>query len=224
MSGAGKWIKKNPLAAAAILGVATGGIGLLATPAAAAGGAAAAGLGESLGAAGALEGFGAAGAAAAGAGGAAPAGLGAASLFGPSAGGMGAGLLATPAMPEVALGSTGAFGQFAPMAMMDNTAPQFAALNARGFNPTAPSWMDKLSAGADKMKPYGDLAKMGMNAMGPQEQPQAPQIAPPQLRGPGQGLSPSPQYGGGGGLYGVDPEEEKRRQYMAYMAQMQGVA
>jgi hypothetical protein len=206
MSGAGKWIKKNPLAAAALLGVATGGIGLLAAPAA---GAAAGGLAAAEGGLLAAE----AGAGAVGAGTAAAVSPVAAEMMGaPMAGSLFAD----------AAGSMGV-GQFAPMGLLSNAAPEYAALNAQGFNPTAPSWMDKLSAGADKMKPYGDLAKMGMNAMG-QEQPQVPQIQPPQLRGPGQALQPSPQYGGGSGLYGMDPEEEKRRQYMAYMAQMQGVA
>jgi hypothetical protein len=214
MSGAGKWVKKNPLAAAAILGVATGGIGLLAAPAA---GAAAGGLAAAEGGLLAAE----AGAGAVGAGTAAAVSPVAAEMMGaPMAGS----LFADAAGPAFVDAAAGGIGAHAPMGLLSNAVPEYAALNPQGFNPTAPSWMDKLSAGADKMKPYGDLAKMGMNAMGPQEQPQAPQIAPPQLRGPGQGLSPSPQYGGGSGLYGVDPEEEKRRAYMAYMAQMQGVA
>lgn len=79
-------------------------------------------------------------------------------------------------------------------------------------------------AGMDKMAPYAKLANMGMG-MVDQPQSQVPQIAPPQLRGPGQPLSPTPMYGGGGGMYGaLDPEEEKRRLMMAYLAQQQGVA
>lgn len=77
--------------------------------------------------------------------------------------------------------------------------------------------------GLDKMAPYAKFANMGMG-MVDQPQPQVPQIAPPQLRGPGQPLSPTPMYGGGGGMYGSPDEEEKRRMMMAYLAQQQGVA
>jgi hypothetical protein len=213
MSGAGKWVKKNPLAAAAILGVATGGIGLLAAPAA---GAAAGGLA-------AAEGLGAAGAAAAG--GAAPLGLGTAAAFG-AAPGVGAGLLAPAAAGTMgssilapAVAAEGLGGGFAALA---GGASPLAAEGAMSVAPMS-AW-DKFGAFANKVQPYAKLAGQAQGLLSPQEQPQAPQIQPPQLRGPGQALQPSPQYGGGSGLYGVDPEEEKRRAYMAYMAQMQGVA
>jgi hypothetical protein len=216
MGGAGKWIKKNPLAAAALLGVASGGIGLLAAPAAGAGAAAA----------------GAAGAATAG--GAAPLGLGTAALFGATPGAA-AGLLAptTTAATLLAPAAVGTMGSsiLAPAVAAEGLGGGFAAL-AGGASPLAAegaasmapmSAWDKFGAFADKVGPYAKMAGQAQGLLSPQEQPQAPQIAPPQLRGPGQGLSPSPQYGGGSGLYGVDPEEEKRRAYMMW-AQQNGVA
>jgi hypothetical protein len=202
MGGAGKWIKKNPLAAVALLGAATGGLGLLAAAPAAAGGAAAAGLGESLAAAGALEGIGAAGAGAAGAGGAAAGGLGTAALFGPEAGTLGSGFMSQAAMPEVMMGSTGAFGQFAPIGLLDNTAPAYAALDAGKFNPSTPGFMDRFSK--------GDLWAMekGMGLLGSNDQQQMPVAQPQGYRGPGQQNAVMSPYD--------DPELKKR---MAMMAQ-----
>jgi hypothetical protein len=108
-----------------------------------------------------------------------------------------------------------------PMGLL-SYGPEYTAMNAQGFTPTAPSWIDKLSAGYDKFQPYIKTAQMAQELTSPQEQPQAPQIQPPQLRGPSASLNPTLMYGSGG-LYGADPEEERRR-LMALLAQQQGVA
>jgi hypothetical protein len=200
MGGVGKFIKKNPIAAIGLLGLATGGLGL-------------AGIGPMAG----LAAGGAAGGAAGAAG--AAEGLGAAGVLGGAAEGGGGALAGFSG-----LGGANA-AAMAPMGLLANAAPEYAALNAQGFNPAMPGMFDKIGAFADKVQPYAKMAGQAQGLMAPQEQPQAPQIQPPQLRGPGQALQPQPMYGGGGGgLYGLDPEEEKRRAYMAYMAQMQGVA
>ena len=245
MGGVGKWVKKNPLATAAILGMATGGFGLLAAAPAAAGGLAAAGAagGAAAGAAGGAAAGGAAAAGAAGgagllaapaaagglaaagaAGGAAPLGLGTASLFG-SGSGLGAGLLSGAApgamgssilAPAAASGGLG--GGFAGLA---GAASPIAAEAAMSVPP--PTVWGRFSAGMDKVEPYMKLYGQAQGMLGPQEQPQAPQIQPPQLRGPSASLNPIQMYGGGGsGLYGMDPEEERRRM-MALWAQQQGV-
>lgn len=167
MSGAGKWVKKNPALAMGLLAVGTGGLGL-------------AGIGP-------LAALGAGEAAAAGA----------------------AGGAAVPLAEGLGAGAAGEMLSAIPATMGDKAATLLGNATYGG--------------GLDKMGQYAKLAGQAQGLLSPQEQP-VPQIAPPQLRGPGAPLNPTPMYGGsGGGLYGVDPEEEKRRMYMAYLAQ-QGVA
>jgi len=205
MGGVGKWVKKHPLETAAILGVATGGFGLLAAPAAA-GGVAATGA----------------------AGGAAPLGLGTASLFGAESG-LGAGLLSGAAPGAMgssilapAAASEGLGGGFAGLAGAASPIAAEAAMSVPAMSVPSPTVWGRFSAGMDKVEPYMKLYGQAQGMLGPQEQPQAPQIQPPQLRGPSASLNPTPMYGSGG-LYGADPEEERRR-LMALLAQQQGVA
>ena len=109
----------------------------------------------------------------------------------------------------------------APLTKMAYDVPQFAALDAGAFNPTTTGPFDKLGVFADKMWPYAKAANMGMGLLD-QSQPQAPQIAPPQLRGSsGQTFNPAPLYGSAP----ADPEEERRRMMLAMlMGQQSGVA
>ena len=177
MGGAGKWIKKNPAAALGLLAVGTGGLG-------------AAGIGPLA--------FLAGGGTAAGAGVGAADALGAAGVLGGTAEG-GGGALA-------GFSGLGGANAAAPLGLLVNEAPKYAALNAGAFSPTAPA-----AGGFDK---YAKLGQMGLQMM-QQDEPQMQQPQPLQLRGPGPQLQQQPLYGGGQS----DPEEERRKILLALLMQ-----
>ncbi len=175
MSGAGKWIKKHPIETIGL--IAGGAFGL--PP-----------LMGLLGGAGAAAGAAAVPAVVPAVVGGAEGALGAyeMAMLGESAAGP---LAANGLMPGLE-----------PMALIGNQAPQYAALNAGPFNPSAPSFLDKMSK--------GDLwlADKGMGLLAQNDQPQMP-VAPPQgYRGPGPQIPTQ-------GIYD-DPELKKR---MAMMQQ-----
>ena len=231
MSGAGKWIKKHPaesVAALAILG--TGGAGL-------------AGLGPMAGLLGAGEAAGATAAGAVAGDAFLPAALGAGAEFG----GHGAAIAAGDAFLPGAIGAgeaasyTGAnavagdafmpgmFGSgseyggmgeavaagdaYMPSMLAPNVNPMSASdglLATRTATPNLLDYASALGAKSSKAEPYLKLAQMGMSLN------ERPQVAPPrapQLRGAGQPIAYTPMY--------VDPEEEKRKQYGAWLAQQQ---
>jgi hypothetical protein len=136
-------------------------------------------------------------------------------LFGPAAaGGAVAGDLAlASALGGAAEGGGGALAGFsglgganaiAPMALLESAAPQYAALNAGAFTPTAPN---ALTAGLDAMPPYAKFAGQAQGLLSPEQQ-QMPAAQPQGYRGPGQQNAVMSPYD--------DPELKKR---MAMMAQ-----
>jgi hypothetical protein len=101
------------------------------------------------------------------------------------------------------LAANGLMPGLGAMAPIDNAAPAYAALNAQGFNPATPSFMDKFGKG-DMWAMEKGLGLLGSNE---QQQPM-PQAQPQGYRGPGPQNPVMSPYD--------DPELKKR---MAMMSQ-----
>jgi hypothetical protein len=205
VSGAGKWVKDNPLAS----------LGILAATVATAGAAAPA-LGAGAAAAGAA-GAGAAGAGAAGLGG------GTASLFGPSAG-LATGLLSggAPVAAGMATAAPGIAGAFGPMSAAGLTEAGMSPLAMMGAQAAPPSMFDKFAAGFKSKGP--DFARGMMQMDQGQEQqpmPMDPRQQMPALQQQPLGLP------GGFDMPPMDingPMTEEERKWRMLLAQLQGAS
>jgi hypothetical protein len=105
------------------------------------------------------------------------------------------------------LAANGLMPGLGPMSLLDSAGPQYAALNAQGFNPTMASW-------ADKMSPYAKLAGQAQGLLGQDPQQMPPMQQRPQMMA----------QGGGGAMlpYGDPLAEEERRRRMAATGRFYG--
>lgn len=102
----------------------------------------------------------------------------------------------------------------APMTKLPYDVPQFAALDAGAFNPTAPGMFDKMGAFADKMGPYAKLANMGMSVMDQGQQQMPPPMTPRPQQASALPTSSLLPYG--------DPQEEEKWRRMAASGRFYG--